>query len=49
VIVELITFLLMMAILARYVYPEIVRLAEASAASGSSSSCKDAEKCSHCG
>jgi len=29
VIVELITFLLMMAILARYVYPEIVRLAEA--------------------
>jgi F-type H+-transporting ATPase subunit b len=29
VIVELITFLAMMAILARYVYPEIVRLAEA--------------------
>ncbi|MGA8922973.1 MAG: F0F1 ATP synthase subunit B [Candidatus Dormiibacterota bacterium] len=29
VIVELITFLLMLAILARYVYPEIVRLAEA--------------------
>ena len=29
VIVELITFLVMMAILARYVYPEIVRLAEA--------------------
>ncbi len=29
VIVELITFLLMTAILARYVYPEIVRLAEA--------------------
>jgi len=29
VIVELITFLVMLAILARYVYPEIVRLAEA--------------------
>ncbi|MFI5282794.1 MAG: F0F1 ATP synthase subunit B [Candidatus Dormibacterales bacterium] len=29
VIVELITFLIMLAILARYVYPEIVRLAEA--------------------
>ena len=29
VIVELITFLLMLAILARYVYPEIVKLAEA--------------------
>src|SRR5260370_26474174 len=29
VIVELITFLVMMAILARYVYPEVVRLAEA--------------------
>lgn len=29
VIVELITFLVMMAVLARYVYPEIVRLAEA--------------------
>lgn len=29
VIVELITFLIMMAILARYVYPEVVRLAEA--------------------
>ena len=29
VIVELITFLLMLAILARWVYPEIVRLAEA--------------------
>jgi F-type H+-transporting ATPase subunit b len=29
VIVELITFVVMMAILARYVYPEIVRLAEA--------------------
>jgi F-type H+-transporting ATPase subunit b len=29
VIVELITFLVMMAILARWVYPEIVRLAEA--------------------
>src|SRR5229473_2648185 len=29
VIVELITFLVMMAILARYVYPQIVRLAEA--------------------
>ncbi len=29
VIVELITFLLMMAVLARWVYPEIVRLAEA--------------------
>jgi F-type H+-transporting ATPase subunit b len=29
VIVELIAFLVMMAILARYVYPEIVRLAEA--------------------
>lgn len=29
VIVELITFLLMLAVLARYVYPEIVRLAEA--------------------
>ena len=29
VIVELITFLLMMAVLARYVYPEIVKLAEA--------------------
>ena len=29
VIVELITFLVMMAILARYVYPEIVKLAEA--------------------
>ncbi len=29
VIVELVTFLVMMAILARYVYPEIVRLAEA--------------------
>src|SRR6202158_6227292 len=28
VIVELITFLIMLAILARYVYPEIVRLAE---------------------
>ena len=28
-IVELITFLVMLAILARYVYPEIVRLAEA--------------------
>jgi len=29
VIVELITFLIMLAILARYVYPEIVKLAEA--------------------
>ena len=29
VIVELITFLVMMAILARYVYPEVVRIAEA--------------------
>ncbi|HEY1419580.1 MAG TPA: F0F1 ATP synthase subunit B [Candidatus Dormibacteraeota bacterium] len=29
VIVELITFLVMLAILARYVYPEVVRLAEA--------------------
>jgi F-type H+-transporting ATPase subunit b len=29
VIVELITFLVMMAILARYVYPEVVKLAEA--------------------
>ncbi len=29
VIVELITFLLMLAVLARYVYPEIVRVAEA--------------------
>ena len=29
VIVELITFLVMMAVLARWVYPEIVRLAEA--------------------
>lgn len=29
VIVELITFLVMMAILARWVYPEVVRLAEA--------------------
>ena len=29
VIVELITFVIMMAILARYVYPEIVKLAEA--------------------
>jgi F-type H+-transporting ATPase subunit b len=29
VIVELITFLIMLAVLARYVYPEIVRLAEA--------------------
>ena len=29
VIVELITFLLMMAVLARYVYPEIVKVAEA--------------------
>ncbi len=29
VIVELITFLVMMAVLARYVYPEIVKLAEA--------------------
>ena len=29
VVVELITFLVMLAILARYVYPEIVRLAEA--------------------
>ncbi len=29
VIVELITFLVMLAVLARYVYPEIVRLAEA--------------------
>lgn len=29
VIVELVTFLVMLAILARYVYPEIVRLAEA--------------------
>jgi F-type H+-transporting ATPase subunit b len=29
VIVELITFLVMMAILARYVYPQVVRLAEA--------------------
>src|SRR6266566_3829115 len=29
VIVEVITFLVMMAILARYVYPQIVRLAEA--------------------
>jgi F-type H+-transporting ATPase subunit b len=29
VIVELVTFLVMMAILARYVYPEVVRLAEA--------------------
>ena len=29
VIVELITFLVMMAVLARYVYPEVVRLAEA--------------------
>src|ERR1700730_5243971 len=29
VVVELITFLVMMAVLARYVYPEIVRLAEA--------------------
>ena len=29
VIVEVITFLVMMAVLARYVYPEIVRLAEA--------------------
>jgi len=29
VIVELITFLIMLAILARWVYPEIVRLAEA--------------------
>jgi len=29
VIVELVTFLLMLAILARYVYPEIVKLAEA--------------------
>jgi F-type H+-transporting ATPase subunit b len=29
VIVELLTFLVMMAILARYVYPEIVKLAEA--------------------
>src|ERR1700704_893139 len=29
VIVELITFLVMLAILARYVYPEIVRVAEA--------------------
>jgi F-type H+-transporting ATPase subunit b len=29
VIVELITFVIMLAILARYVYPEIVRLAEA--------------------
>jgi F-type H+-transporting ATPase subunit b len=29
VIVELITFLIMLAVLARYVYPEVVRLAEA--------------------
>lgn len=29
VVVELITFLVMLAILARYVYPEVVRLAEA--------------------
>jgi F-type H+-transporting ATPase subunit b len=29
VVVELITFLLMLAVLARYVYPEIVRVAEA--------------------
>src|ERR1700693_1323830 len=29
VIVELITFVIMLAILARYVYPEIVKLAEA--------------------
>ncbi len=29
VIVELITFLVMLAVLARYAYPEIVRLAEA--------------------
>ena len=29
VIVELVTFLVMLAILARYVYPEVVRLAEA--------------------
>src|SRR5260370_36705120 len=29
VIVELITFLIMMAVLARYVYPVVVRLAEA--------------------
>ena len=29
VVVELITFLVMLAILARYVYPEVVKLAEA--------------------
>jgi hypothetical protein len=29
VIVELITFVIMMAVLARYVYPEIVKVAEA--------------------
>src|SRR5690348_18491949 len=29
VIVEILTFLIMLAVLARYVYPEVVRLAEA--------------------
>ena len=43
VVVELITFLVMLAILARYVYPEVVKLAEARQRAGDEQ-LKEAEK-----